>query len=44
MIKQTLIMNLSGDMATNIKAIENLNILRHSKESLNSTMTFLDKQ
>ena len=44
MIKQTLNMNLSGDMATNIKAIENLNILRHSKESLNSTMTFLDKQ
>ena len=44
MIKLTLNMNLSGDMATNIKAIENLNILRHSKESLNSTMTFLDKQ
>jgi len=44
MIKQTLNMNLSGDMVTNIKAIENLNILRHSKESLNSTMTFLDKQ
>jgi hypothetical protein len=44
MIKQTLNMSLSGDMATNIKAIENLNILRHSKESLNSTMTFLDKQ
>jgi hypothetical protein len=44
MIKQTLNMNLSGDMATNIKAIENLNILRNSKESLNATMSFLDKQ
>ncbi len=44
MIKQTLNMNLSGNMATNIKAIENLNILRNSKESLNATMTFLDKQ
>ena len=44
MIKLTLNMNLSGDMATNIKAIENLNILRNSKESLNATMTFLDKQ
>ena len=37
-------MNLSGDISSNIKSIENLNILRHSKESLNSTMTFLDKQ
>ena len=44
MILQTLNMNLSGDISSNIKSIENLNILRHSKESLNSTMTFLDKQ
>ena len=34
MIKQTL----------NIEAINNLNILKGSKEALNATMTFLDKQ
>jgi len=44
MIKQTLNMKLNGDMETNIKAIEKLNILKNSKESLNATMTFLDKQ
>jgi hypothetical protein len=44
MIKQTLNMNLNGDMKTNIEAINNLNILKSSKEALNSTMTFLDKQ
>ncbi len=44
MIRQTLNMNLKGDMASNIKAIEQLNTLRMSKESLNATMTFLDKQ
>ena len=44
MIKQTLNMKLNGDMETNIKAIEKLNILKNSKESLNATMAFLDKQ
>jgi len=44
MIRQTLNMNLKGDMASNIKAIEQLNALRISKESLNATMAFLDKQ
>jgi hypothetical protein len=44
MIKQSLNMNLNGDMKTNIEAINNLNILKSSKEALNSTMTFLDKQ
>ena len=44
MIKQSLNMNLNGDMKTNIEAINNLNILKGSKEALNSTMAFLDKQ
>ena len=44
MIKQTLNMNLNGDMKSNMTAINNLNILKDSKEALNATMTFLDKQ
>jgi hypothetical protein len=44
MIKQTLNMKLDGDMKSNIEAVNNLNILKNAKESLNSTMTFLDKQ
>ena len=44
MIQQTLNMKLGGDIKTNIEAINNLNILKNSKESLNATMTFLDKQ
>ena len=44
MIKQTLNMKLDGDMKSNIEAVNNLNILKNAKDSLNSTMTFLDKQ
>jgi hypothetical protein len=44
MIKQSLNMKLDGDMKSNIEAINNLNILKTAKESLNATMTFLDKQ
>ena len=44
MIKQTLNMKLDGDLDSNIEAIEKLNILKNSKDSLNATMTFLDKQ
>jgi len=44
MLKQTLNMKLDGDMKTNIEAINTLNILKNSKDSLNATMTFLDKQ
>ena len=44
MIKQSLNMKLDGDIKTNIEAINNLNILKNSKDSLNYTMTFLDKQ
>ena len=44
MIKQTLNMKLDEDMKSNIEAFNNLNILKNSKDSLNATMTFLDKQ
>jgi hypothetical protein len=44
MIKQTLNMKLDGNMKSNIEAVNNLNILKNAKESLNATMTFLDKQ
>jgi hypothetical protein len=44
MIKQSLNMKLDGNMKSNIEAVNNLNILKNAKESLNATMTFLDKQ
>ena len=44
MIKQTLNIKLNGDTKSKMEAINNLNILKTAKESLNSTMTFLDKQ
>jgi hypothetical protein len=44
MIKQSLNMKLDGDIKTNIESINNLNILKNSKDSLNYAMTFLDKQ
>ena len=44
MIKQSLNMKLDGDMKSNIDALNNLNILKNAKESLNATMAFLDKQ
>ena len=44
MIQQVLNMKLGNDMKTNIETINTLNILKNSKESLNATMTFLDKQ
>lgn len=44
MIKQTLNMKLDEDMKSNIEAFNNLNILKNSKDSLNATMSFLDKQ
>ena len=43
MIKQVINMKL-GDMVSNIQDIENLNILKNSKDSLNAAMVFLDKQ
>jgi len=44
MIKQTLNMKLDGDAKSNLDSINVLNILKNSKDSLNATMTFLDKQ
>ena len=44
MLQQALNMKLGGDLKTNIDSINNLNILKNSKESLNVAMTFLDKQ
>ena len=44
MIKQSLNMKLDGDIKANIEGINNLSILKTAKDSLNTTMTFLDKQ
>jgi hypothetical protein len=44
MLKQTLNMKLGGDTKDNIVSVNNLNILKEAKDSLNTTMTFLDKQ
>ena len=44
MLQQTLNINLDGDFKTKLEAINNLNILKSAKESLNTTMAFLDKQ
>ena len=44
MIKQSLNVNPNNDIKMNIEAINNLNSLKNCKESLNATMTFLDKQ
>jgi hypothetical protein len=44
MIKQALNMKLNGDVKANIEMMNSLNTLKISKESLNATMAFLDKQ
>ena len=44
MIKQTLNMKIDGDIKTNIANVNNLNVLKIAKDSLNATMVFLDKQ
>ena len=44
MIKQTLNMKSGGDMKSNLDSIGALNILKSAKDSLNATMSFLDKQ
>ena len=44
MIKQSLNMKLDGDIKANIEGLNNLSILKTAKDSLNTTMTFLDKQ
>lgn len=44
MLKQVLDIKLDGDMKSAVDSLNNLNILKNSRESLNATMTFLDKQ
>jgi len=44
MIQQALNIKLDSDMKSKMDSINNLNILKSAKESLNTTMTFLDKQ
>ena len=44
MIKQVLNIKPSDDIKSTVDAINNLNSLKTAKESLNTTMTFLDKQ
>lgn len=44
MLKQILNMKLDGDMKSNVEALNNINILKNAKDSLNTAMTFLDKQ
>ena len=44
MIKQSLNMKPAGDIKSNLDAIGALNILNSAKQSLNTTMAFLDKQ
>ena len=44
MIKQSLNIKLGNDPKSGIESINNLNIMKNAKESLNATMAFLDKQ
>lgn len=44
MIKHSLNMKMTEDKKANMESINNLNILKNAKDSLNTTMTFLDKQ
>jgi hypothetical protein len=44
MIKQVLNMKITDNLEANMVSINNLNSLKTAKDSLNSTMTFLDKQ
>jgi hypothetical protein len=44
MIQQSLNMNTSGDIMSNIEKINNINILKQAKDSLNVAMKFLDSQ
>lgn len=44
MIKHSLNININNDTKTNIEMINQLNIMKDAKESLNTTMAFLDKQ
>lgn len=44
MLKMALNLKMSDDNKANFEIIDKLNSLKNAKESLNATMTFLDKQ
>jgi hypothetical protein len=44
MLQQILNLNTSNDVKSNLLILNNLNTLNASKDSLNATMSFLDKQ
>jgi len=44
MLQQSLNINTSGDLKANIEKLNNINTLKHAKESLNVAMKFLDSQ
>jgi len=44
MIQQSLNIKADGDFKSKIEAFNNLNVLKNSKDALNATMAFLDKQ
>jgi hypothetical protein len=44
MLKQSLNIKTDGDMKTIVESLNMLNTLKNSKDALNATMSFLDKQ
>lgn len=44
MIKQVLNMKITDNITANMMSINNINLLKTARDSLNTTMTFLDKQ
>jgi hypothetical protein len=44
LLQNALNMNTTGDMKTNMEKLNNMNTLRHAKDSLNVAMKFLDSQ
>jgi hypothetical protein len=44
MIKQVLNMKITDNITANMMSINNINLLKTARESLNTTMNFLDKQ
>jgi hypothetical protein len=44
MIKQALNLKMTEDKKAGMESIASLNVLKNAKESLNTAMTFLDKQ
>jgi hypothetical protein len=44
MLKQALHVDTSGDVRTNMEAVHRINALKEARDTLNTTMSFLDKQ